>query len=93
MATLTIDGFNRECECQHCGRPLKLGVTTVERGTIGADCFVRLIDRNTKRYSGNGKPSAERVKEYAIIATKGSDYAGRVHGLYGAWNVFELKAA
>lgn len=82
MTKLTITGYTKECDCEHCGRPLKLGVKTVERGAIGADCFVKLIAKNTKRYSGNGKPSAEMVKQYAIILTKGLEYAGRVHGLY-----------
>lgn len=81
MTTITINGYKTECNCEHCGRPLKLGVCTVERGTIGADCFVKLIAKNKKRYSGNGKPSAEMVKQYSIIQTKGMEYASRVHGL------------
>ena len=90
-STITIQGYTRECNCDHCGRPLKLGVQTAERGTIGADCFVKLIARDTKRFSGNGKPGASRVREYAIIATKGADYANNVHGLYGNWNSFTAK--
>ncbi|MBR8475805.1 hypothetical protein [Burkholderia cenocepacia] len=89
MTTITINGYEQDCNCEHCGRPLKLGVVTDAKGTIGADCFVKLIARNTKRYSGNGKPGAERVREYALIVARGTaDH----HGLYGAWNTFELKA-
>lgn len=92
MAKLTIEGYQTECTCAHCGRPLKVGIVTCEQGTIGADCFVKLIARNTKRYSGNGKPSAEMVKQYAIILSKGLEYAGRVHGLYAHSFTFDLKA-
>lgn len=82
IKTITITGYTQECNCEHCGRPLKLGVKTGEIGTIGADCFVKLIAKDKKRYSGNGKPSAEMVKQYAIIITKGLEYAARCHGLY-----------
>ena len=89
--TITINGYTQECHCEHCGRQLKLGVKTAEVGTIGADCFVKLIAKDKKRYSGNGKPSAEMVKQYAIIITKGLEYAGRCHGLYA--RSFQFQAA
>ena len=41
MAKLTITGYRAECNCEHCGRPLKLGVMTAEQGIVGADCFVK----------------------------------------------------
>lgn len=91
MATITIQGYDRECTCDHCGRPLKLGVQTSELGVIGADCFVKLIASDRKRYSGNGKPGSARVREYAIIASKGDDYASRVHNLPRNWRVFTAK--
>ncbi|MGZ8272163.1 MAG: hypothetical protein ACXWT5_13360 [Methylophilus sp.] len=81
MATLTIKGYETDCNCGVCGRALKLGVITLEMGVIGADCFVKAIAKNKTRYSGNGKPSAEMVKQYAIINSKGLDYALRAHGL------------
>jgi hypothetical protein len=80
MATLTITGAIRECNCNHCGRPLKLGVRTDEVGTIGADCFVKLTTRDTKRFNGNGRPSADIVKNYALIANKGLAYAAQCYG-------------
>lgn len=91
MANITINGYTKECNCEHCGRPLKLGVKTEERGTIGADCFVKLIAKNKKRYNGNGKPSAEMVKQYAMIIAKGLEYAGRCHGLYSYSFTFEAE--
>lgn len=89
MASITINGYTKECNCEHCGRPLKLGVQTSERGLIGADCFVKLVAKNSKRFSGNGKPSAQGVKEMAIIATKGLDYASRMYGYSAHHFVFE----
>jgi len=89
MASITIDGYKTECNCAHCGRPLKLGVVTAERGTIGADCMVKLVAKNKARFSGNGKPSAEGVKQLAIIATKGIDYASRMYGYSARHFVFE----
>jgi len=88
MPTLTINGYKKECNCEHCGRPLKLGVETAERGLVGADCFVKLVAKNTKRFSGNGKPSAEGVKQMAIIITKGLEYASRTYGYSARHFVF-----
>lgn len=80
MATITITGYRKECNCSHCGRLLKLGVETSDGGIFGADCLVKMIAKNPKRYNGNGKPSAEGLKQLAIIATKGLEYAGRMYG-------------
>lgn len=94
MAKITITGYDTECKCEHCGRPLKLGVKTAERGIIGADCFVKLVAKDRSRWSGNGKPSAGIIKERAIIITKGLAYAGRAHGLHYAYHFeFESVAA
>jgi len=88
---LTIAGYEHDCLCEHCGRPLKLGVKTLEKGTIGADCFVRLIDRDRARFSARGKPSAETVREYAVIAARGSE-ALRLRGMTPRALTFKAKA-
>lgn len=90
MNTLTITGYERECNCEHCGRPLKLGVKTAERGLIGADCFVKMIARDRARFNGNGKPSAEGVKQYALVIAKGMEYASRMYGYSARSFVFPL---
>lgn len=37
-----ITGIQRDCECSHCGRPLKLGVRLAEfGGAFGADCLAK----------------------------------------------------
>lgn len=92
MSTLTITGYQRECDCNHCGRPLKLGVMTAERGVIGADCFVKLVARDRARFNGNGKPSAEGVKQYALVIAKGLGYAERVYGYSARSFVFQTAA-
>lgn len=43
MNTITIVGIDYECRCEICGRDLKAGVVTAEKGTVGADCFVKTI--------------------------------------------------
>ena len=88
-ATLTINGYTKECNCEHCGRALQLGVKVEELGIIGADCFVKLMAKNRARFSGNGKPSAKGVKEMAVIAAKGLDYASRMYGYSAKSFVFE----
>jgi hypothetical protein len=89
---LTINGYELDCNCELCGRSLKLGVITCELGVVGADCFVKAISKDKKRYSGNGKPSAEMVKQYSIIFSKGLDYAMRNYGIRPSSFVFERVA-
>lgn len=80
VATLTITGYEPDVHCEHCGRPLKIGIRVAEKGVIGADCFVRMVKFDRKRFSGNGKPSAEMVRQYAIIVSKGLAYAASRYG-------------
>lgn len=69
--TIKIVGYERECECSHCGRALKLGVKVADfAGVYGADC----INRAVGPYTYNGRKyrySADTFKERAIIAGKG----------------------
>lgn len=88
MAMLTIIGYETRCTCELCGRSLMIGVVTPEKGIMGADCFVKSIAKDKKRYSGNGRPSAEMVKQYALIVDKGFDYALRHYGLRPSAFVF-----
>ncbi len=89
MATLTIKGYQTYCKCEMCNKPLKLGIVTDEKGVIGSDCFIASITSNRKRFTNNGKPTSEMVKQYAMIATKGFDYALTRYGLRPSAFVFE----
>lgn len=72
-AFICIQGYDQPDNCEHCGKHLIHGVRTNTHGVIGADCFVKLIKADKKRYSGNGKPSASMVRDYAIRREKCSD--------------------
>ena len=64
-----IVGYEQECNCEHCGRPLKIGVKVTSIGTIGADCFNKMIVSDRKRFS-QGKPGASYLRELAIRSAK-----------------------
>lgn len=65
MNIICINGYDQPGNCEHCGKRLVHGVRTNSHGSIGADCFVKLIKADRKRYSGNGKPTASMVRDYA----------------------------
>jgi hypothetical protein len=67
---ICIGGYDQPGNCDHCGKHLIHGVRTNTHGTIGADCFVKLIKADRNRYSGNGKPSASMVRDYAKMREK-----------------------
>jgi len=77
---ITIVGYERECECSHCGRPLKVGVKLNSfPGVFGSDCLARA---SQKQVVGPyvQKLSGQSIKERAIIAQKGAEYASRMYG-------------
>lgn len=88
---VTIRGYQQECECSHCGRPLKVGVlleTFV--GPFGAQCLAKAV----APYIYNGRQyrhGADSIKERAIIAGKGKACIER-HGLNDRHFRFTLKA-
>lgn len=91
---ITITGYERECECSHCGRPLKVGVKLAGFGGVfGSDCLAKATEKQ-KVGSYVFKVKAEGMKERAIIAQKGADYAMTRYGwqIGGANFKFTLKS-
>lgn len=75
-----ITGFQKECDCAHCGRPLKLGVTLAGFvGAFGADCLAKAA---APQVVGpyKQKLAADTLKQRAIVAGKGEEYAVRAYG-------------
>lgn len=73
--TVEIVGMQRDCECFHCGRPLKVGVVLSGfGGAFGAQCVARAskvqeitVGGSTYRQKLNG----EAIKQRAIAAWRG----------------------
>lgn len=77
---IKIVGAETECECSHCGRPLKVGVRLEGFGGVfGADCLARAAEKQ-KVGPYVQKLSGQSIKERAIIARKGAEYASRMYG-------------
>ena len=71
--SICIQGYDQPGNCDHCGKHLIHGVRTNSHGVIGADCFVKLIKADRKRFNGNGKPSASMVRDYDKLRERCSD--------------------
>lgn len=65
MTIICISGYDQPDHCDHCGKRLIHGIRTNSHGVIGADCFVKLIKADKKRFSGDGKPSASMIRDLA----------------------------
>jgi hypothetical protein len=77
---ITIVGYARECECSHCGRPLKVGVKLADFGGVfGSDCLARAAEKQ-KVGPYIQKLAGASIKDRAIIAGKGAEYASRMYG-------------
>lgn len=77
---VTIRGYQQECECSHCGRPLKVGVLLETfAGAFGAQCLAKAAAPYT--YNGRQyRQKADSLKERAIIKGKGKACIDR-HGM------------
>lgn len=86
-----VVGFDRECECSHCGRPLKVGVKLAGFvGSFGADCLAKSFASFV--YNGRRcKYGADEIKQRGIIAGKGAECMRR-HGLSERHFRFVLKS-
>lgn len=85
-----IIGFDRECDCSHCGRPLKVGVRLSGfAGSFGADCLAKAaVSQNY--YGKKWRYAAATLREYGIIAGKGPKCIER-HGFNESHFRFVLK--
>lgn len=69
---LNIQGYSEACNCDHCGRNLKVGIQLEGFGVIGADCLNAAIKFDRMRW-GRGKPGASYLRELAIKKQKNSN--------------------
>ena len=65
----SILGYAQECNCDHCGRNLKVGIQLSNFGTIGADCLNAALTFDRNRWGG-GKPGASYLRDMAIKRQK-----------------------
>ena len=73
--TVEIIGMQRDCECFHCGRPLKVGVVLAGfGGAFGAQCVARAAKPQVA-YGYTQKLNGDRIKERAIAAYRGDKNA------------------
>lgn len=75
-----IVGYEQECDCSHCGRPLKVGVKLAGfPGAFGSDCLAKAATSQTY-YGKKWRYDAATLREYGIIAGKGQKCMDR-HGM------------
>lgn len=85
-----ISGYVQDCDCSHCGRPLKVGVKLAGFvGVFGADCLAKSFASyvyNGRRY----RYGADEIKQRAIVVGKGPQRM-RDHGYNERHLRFVLK--
>lgn len=91
MAQITIIGYEKQCDCDHCGRALQHGIRVTGHGVIGADCFRAMIKSDRKKFS-QGKPDATFVRTLAKLAERDSPDMLRRLGYHASLFVYEVAA-
>jgi hypothetical protein len=84
--------MQRDCECFHCGRPLKVGVVLAGfGGAFGAQCVARAAKVQTVKIGGatyKNKLTGDNIKQRAIAAYRGND---NVHNWTVGGPIFKLE--
>lgn len=87
---ILIVGYERDCECSHCGRSLKVGVKLQGFGGVfGSDCIARASEKQ-KVGPYIQKLKGESIKERALIAGRGKEEISRRYGWCAADANFRL---
>jgi len=77
---VTIIGFERDCECSHCGRSLQVGVRLSGfSGLFGSDCLAKSAEKQ-KVGPYIQKLAGASIRERAIIAARGNEEISRRYG-------------
>ena len=90
--TVEIVGMQRDCECFHCGRPLKIGVQLAGfGGAFGSQCVAAATSVQVLSIGGvtyKQKLNGARIKERAIAAWRGDK---NVNGWKIGSDVFKMQ--
>lgn len=77
---ILIVGYERDCECSHCGRGLKVGVKLEGFGGVfGSDCLSKAAEKQ-KVGPYIQKLAADSIKERGLIAARGNEEIRRRYG-------------
>ena len=89
---IEIVGMQKDCECFHCGRQLKVGVVLAGfGGAFGAQCVAKAAKIQEVMIGGvtyKNKLNADAIKQRAIAAWRG---ANNVYGWTIGGPVFKLE--
>jgi hypothetical protein len=89
---VTIVGYEQDCDCSHCGRPLKVGVKLAGfAGAFGSDCLAKSAATQIY-YSKPWRYDAATLRERGIIAGKGPKCVER-HGFNSSHFRFALRTS
>ncbi len=91
MTTLTIVGYETECNCEHCGRALKHGIRISDGRIVGAQCLDKSLTK-AKTYQGKSyRIGAELIIRAAKVV---QFYTPNKWGSFGVTNsTIQFEAA
>lgn len=85
----SIQGYESHCNCDHCGRPLKIGIQLSGYGVIGADCLNAAIVPNRNIWRA-GKPTADWLRTLAKLKQRDSAEQLKRMGYHPSHFVIEI---
>ena len=74
MTTITITGYEKDCNCEHCGRALVHGIRISDGRVVGATCLDKKITK-PKTYQGKQYRLGSEmiIKAAKVVAWKNHD--------------------
>lgn len=65
--TIGIAGYEQDCNCEHCGRPLKHGIRLADGRTVGATCLDKKLTKPKVYHGKKYRLGAERIIHIAKV--------------------------
>lgn len=64
---ISIVGYEQECNCEHCGRPLKHGIRISDGRIVGATCLDKKLTKPKVYHGKKYRLGAERIIHIAKV--------------------------
>lgn len=92
MGQIQIVGYESECSCEHCGRPLKHGIRLSDGRTVGATCLDKQLTKPRSYHGKQYRFGAEFIVKIAKVVEYYSPANWARFGVSASSATFEAAA-
>jgi len=89
MPTISIVGYETDCRCEHCGRPLVHGIRISDGRVVGATCLDKKLTAPKMYHGKKYRLGTERIIHAAKVVQMKAPSEWDLYGVSAATIQFE----